>query len=191
MAPKPSPSCQCDLFCPRDATDLGFCMVSRLAVFRAGTGFYSKSCCCCSVAQLCLTLCDPVGGSMPGFPILHYHLEFAQTYVLWVSDAIQPSHPVALFFCPWSFPASGTFPNLCITIYICVCIFFFFYMVIKTRLLNGKTMVCVFCGFIRVQLLIFLLAAYWLGSPSLGRWGHAAYPWRVFMGRCFKIWWHF
>ena len=50
--------------------------------------------CCCSVAQLCLTLCDPMDCSMPGFPVLHYLLEFAQTHVRWVNDAIQPSHPL-------------------------------------------------------------------------------------------------
>ena len=48
--------------------------------------------CCCSVTQLCLTLCDPMDYSTPGFPVLHYLLEFAQTHVLWISDAIQPSH---------------------------------------------------------------------------------------------------
>jgi len=37
---------------------------------------------CCSVAQLCLTLCDPMDCSMPGFPILHHLLELAQTHVL-------------------------------------------------------------------------------------------------------------
>jgi len=36
---------------------------------------------CCSVAQLCLTLCDPMDCNMPGFPVLHYLLEFAQTHV--------------------------------------------------------------------------------------------------------------
>ena len=33
--------------------------------------------------------------SMPGFPILHYLLKFAQTHVHWVDDAIQPSHPLS------------------------------------------------------------------------------------------------
>ena len=51
--------------------------------------------CCCSVAQLCLTLCNPTDSSMPGFPVLHYLLEFAQTHVHWVDDAIQPSHPLS------------------------------------------------------------------------------------------------
>ena len=36
---------------------------------------------CCSVAQLCLTLCDPVDCSTPGFPVLHYLVEFAQIHV--------------------------------------------------------------------------------------------------------------
>ena len=32
--------------------------------------------CCCSVAQPCLTLCDPMDCSTPGFPVLHCFLEF-------------------------------------------------------------------------------------------------------------------
>ena len=47
-----------------------------------------------SVAQSCLTLCDPMNHSMPGFPVRHQLLEFTQTHVHWVSDAIQPSHPL-------------------------------------------------------------------------------------------------
>ena len=49
--------------------------------------------CCCSVTQSCLTFCDPMDCSLPGFPVLHYVPEFAQTYVHWVGNAIQPSHP--------------------------------------------------------------------------------------------------
>ena len=47
-----------------------------------------------SVARLCLTLCNPMNCSTPGFPGLHRLLEFAQTHVHWVSDAIQLSHPL-------------------------------------------------------------------------------------------------
>ena len=50
--------------------------------------------CSCSVAQSCPTLCDPMNCSMPGFPVLHHLLEFAQTHVHWVGDAIQPSLPL-------------------------------------------------------------------------------------------------
>ena len=53
-------------------------------------------CCCCSVAKSCLTLCDPMDCSTPGFPVLHYLPEFTQTHVHWVGDAIQPSHPLLL-----------------------------------------------------------------------------------------------
>ena len=52
-------------------------------------------CFCCSVAQLCLTLCDPMDCSMPGFDILHYLWKFAQTPVHWVNDAIQTSRPLS------------------------------------------------------------------------------------------------
>ena len=38
---------------------------------------------------------DPMDCSAPGFPVHHHLLELVQTYVHWVSDAIQPSHPVS------------------------------------------------------------------------------------------------
>ena len=47
-----------------------------------------------SVAQSCPTLCDPMNCSMPGFPVLYYFLEYARIHVHWVSDAVQPSHPL-------------------------------------------------------------------------------------------------
>ena len=47
-----------------------------------------------SVAQSCLTLCYPMDGSMRGLPVWHQLPEFTQTHVHWVSDAIQPSHPL-------------------------------------------------------------------------------------------------
>ena len=47
------------------------------------------------VAQSCLTLCDPMDFTTPGLPIHHHLLEFTQTFVHWVGDAIQPSHPLS------------------------------------------------------------------------------------------------
>ena len=47
------------------------------------------------VAQSCLPLCDPMDCSTPVYPVLHHLLELAQTHVHWVSDAIQPSHPLS------------------------------------------------------------------------------------------------
>ena len=48
-----------------------------------------------SVAQLCLTLCNPMDCSMPGFAVHHQLPELTQTHVHWVGDAIKPSHPLS------------------------------------------------------------------------------------------------
>ena len=55
-----------------------------------------------SVTQSCPTFCDPMNCSTPGLPIHHQLVEFTQTHVHWVGDAIQPSHPL-------SSPSSLTF----------------------------------------------------------------------------------
>ena len=47
------------------------------------------------VAQSCSILCDPMDCSTPGLPVNHQHPESTQTHVHWVSDAIQPSHPLS------------------------------------------------------------------------------------------------
>ena len=73
---------------------------------------------CCSVTKLYLTLCDPMDCSMPGFPVLHYLPEFAQTHIHWVGDAIQSCHPLCpLLLLPSIFPSIRVFSNesaLCI-----------------------------------------------------------------------------
>ena len=62
------------------------------------------------VSQSCLTLCYPMDCNMPGFPVLHQLPELTQTHFHWVSDAIQPSHPVISFSSCLQFsPASGSF----------------------------------------------------------------------------------
>ena len=48
-----------------------------------------------SVAQSCLTLCDPMNHSTPGVPVHHKLPEFTQTHAHRVGDAIQPSHPLS------------------------------------------------------------------------------------------------
>ena len=53
----------------------------------------------------CLTLCDPMDCSTPGFPVCHQLLALTQTHVHWVSNAIQPSHPL-LSLSPPSFNLS-------------------------------------------------------------------------------------
>ena len=57
---------------------------------------------------MCLSLCNPIHCSMPGFPILHYLLEFVQTHVHWAGDAIQPSHCCPLLL-PSIFPSIRAF----------------------------------------------------------------------------------
>ena len=47
-----------------------------------------------SVTQSCLTLCNSINCSTPGFPVHHQFPELAQTHVHRVGDAIQPSHPL-------------------------------------------------------------------------------------------------
>ena len=69
---------------------VGFCHMSKwmsLSHFRA-SGFSS-------VAQSCLTLCNPINCSTPGLPVHHQLPEFIQTHVHRVGDAIQPSHPLS------------------------------------------------------------------------------------------------
>ena len=70
-----------------------------LCLFRRGLSDVLGGCllgyCCCLVTKFCPALCDPMDCNMPGLPILHYLPEFAQTHVHWISDAIQPSHPLS------------------------------------------------------------------------------------------------
>ena len=68
--------------------------------------------CCCSITQSCPAVCDPMDCSTPGFPVLHYLPDFAQTYVHW-SQWCHPtiSSSAVPFSCPQSFPASESFPK--------------------------------------------------------------------------------
>ena len=76
--------------------------VSLTAVKCGVITFYSVQ--FCSVAQSCLTLCDPMNCSTPGFPIHHQLLELTQTHVHQVHDAIQPFHLPPLLL-PSIFPS--------------------------------------------------------------------------------------
>ena len=72
------------------------------------TDQFGKLCLCfyCKVTQLCLTLCG-MDCSMPGFSVLHYLAEFAQTHVHWISRAIQTPYPLL----PSSSPALNIFQH--------------------------------------------------------------------------------
>ena len=65
-----------------------------------------------SVAQLCLTLCNPMNHRMPGLPVHHQLPEFTQTHVHRLGDANQPSHPLCpLFLLPSIPPSMRVFSN--------------------------------------------------------------------------------
>ena len=73
---------------------------------------YQPGCCCCSVAQSCPTLCDPMDHSMPGLPVHHQLPEFTQTLSI---ESVMPSnhlilcHPLLLP--PSIFPSLRVFSN--------------------------------------------------------------------------------
>ena len=66
-----------------------------------------------SVAQSCSTLCNPMDCSTPGLPVHHQLVEFTQTHVHWVGDAIQPSYPLlspsppAFYLSSWVFSSES------------------------------------------------------------------------------------
>ena len=84
------------------------------------TLFFSKNTVCyinmysvqfSSVAQSCPTLCDPMNPSTPGLPVHHQLLEFTQTHIHRVGDAIQPSHPLSSPSSPAPNPSIRVFSN--------------------------------------------------------------------------------
>ena len=64
-----------------------------------------------SVAQLCLTLCDPMDCSIAGFPVHHQLLELAQTHVHQAGNAIKPVMPSSQY--------------VCIDVCVCVCVCYY------------------------------------------------------------------
>ena len=73
-----------------------------------------------SLAQSCLSLCDPMNHNMPGLPVHHQLPEFTQTHAHRVGDAIQPSHPLSFPSPPVPNPFSigDTMMNWCFSVYI-------------------------------------------------------------------------
>ena len=83
------------------------CTTCTLVSFGTKASFWYFS----SVAQSCLTLCNPTDCSMPGFPVHHQLPELAQTHPSsqWCHPTISSS-VVPFSSCLQSFPASGCFP---------------------------------------------------------------------------------
>ena len=79
---------------------------------------FQKFHCCYSFAKLCPTLCDPMDCSTPGFPVLHYLQEFAQTHS--IKSVIPSNHLILcrpLLLLTSIFPSIRVFSNesaLCI-----------------------------------------------------------------------------
>ena len=74
--------------------------------------FHLLTCKFSSVAQSCLTLCNPMDCSTPGFPVHHQLPEPTQTHVHCISDTVQPSHPLLSPSPPASiFPSIRVFSN--------------------------------------------------------------------------------
>jgi len=71
---------------------------SRLLDNKVESSYRTLRCCLVqfrSIAQLCLTLSNPMKHSTSGLPVHHQPPKFIQTHVHWVGDAIQPSHPLS------------------------------------------------------------------------------------------------
>ena len=100
-----------------------YCLFSRVYTFHCEI----SHCEIFAAVQLLshVQLCNPMDRSTPGFPLSHYVSEFEQTHVHWVSDAIQPSHPLtpasppnylifswtSLYYNINTFSAHGSFTN--------------------------------------------------------------------------------
>ena len=76
-------------------------LISNLVFLLGVTCGDFTECHCCSVTKSCLTLCDPMDCSMPGFPVLHHFLELAQTHI----ELVMPSNHLILCR-PLLFPPS-------------------------------------------------------------------------------------
>ena len=81
-------------WCHPTISSSGIPFSSCLQTFPAPGSFQMSQFCIIQFSLSCPTLCNPMDCRTPGFPVHHQLLELAQTHVNWVSDAIQPSHPL-------------------------------------------------------------------------------------------------
>ena len=89
-----------------------FCSAFQFLVHLRKNVRLSLGCCCCSATQSCPTICDLMNCSTSVFLVHHHLLEFAQTHVHRVDDAIQPSHALlSLLLLPSIFPCIRLFSN--------------------------------------------------------------------------------
>ena len=130
---------------------------------------------CCLITQSSLTLCNPMDGGPPDFPVLHSLPKFTHNSCLlsqWCHPTISSS-AVPFISCPQSFPASGSFPigrlfvsglvnkyinmNLAISYYLNPTVFVFFGFLQFDRVLPRCAAFCAFVFVVFFCLVFFLL----------------------------------
>ena len=90
------------------------CISAHVSLLNSGSEFtlYNACSCCCLVAQLHLTLCEPVDCSTPGFPILHHSQSLLKLMCI---ESVMPSHHLILcwllLLLPSIFPSIRVFSN--------------------------------------------------------------------------------
>ena len=67
----------------------------RMAIIKKSAAVAAAAAAAAKSHQSCPTLCNPIDGSMPGFPVYYQLRELAQTHFHRVSEAIKPSHPLS------------------------------------------------------------------------------------------------
>ena len=98
--------------CPQPFSASGSFRINQLFALGGQSIGTSASVQVSSATQSCPTLWDPMNHSTPGFPVHHQFLEFTQTHVHWVGDAIQPSRLCRpLLLLPSIFPSIRVFSN--------------------------------------------------------------------------------
>ena len=126
----------------------------RACIFRGHLRIFpNASVCCCWAIQSFLTLCDSMRCSIPGFPVLNYFLEFAQTKSI---ESMMPCNHLnlcrLLLLQLWSFSALGSFPIWLKTLYytynFCVwCCLLIYYLIMGFFLLSLCVCLCAPCNF--------------------------------------------
>ena len=86
----------CLIYLGSEKREWGSCIVGRNQIWYIAFREYFKKMFFSLVQSLSsVRLCDPMNRSMPGLPVYHQLVEFTQTHVHWLSDAIEPSHPLS------------------------------------------------------------------------------------------------